>query len=244
MVIESQRNGRRHKTACVLVSGGADSGILLHEMAMSYRKVLPLYIRNGLVWEKAELYWLRRFLNAVNHSSIEPLKILELPMEDVYRLHWSLTGQTVPDHSSAETDVYLPGRNLILLSKTVVFCALNGIRAIALGHLKTNPFNDSSPAFFSSLQRVTQRGLNAPLKILTPFANRHKSEVLRLGQGLPLELTFSCLNPQGHVHCGACNKCAERIEAFREAGMSDRTIYQDPTRLRRGSSRRRRRVLA
>lgn len=225
MVVGNQQNEKGYKSVCVLASGGADSSVLLCEMARGYQSVLPLYVCNGLLWEKAELYWLRQFLDTVAHSAIEPLQTLMLPMEDVYRLHWSLTGQEVPDHASAWTDVYLPGRNLILLSKTVVFCTLNNIHAIALGPLKTNPFADSSPSFFTGLQRVVEQGLNAQLEILTPFAQRDKSGVLQLGRQLPLELTFSCLNPQGYIHCGVCAKCAERIEAFTEAGLPDRTTY-------------------
>ncbi|HEY4485265.1 MAG TPA: 7-cyano-7-deazaguanine synthase, partial [Nitrospiria bacterium] len=50
-------------------------------------------------------------------------------------------------------------------------------------------------------------------------------EVIERGRSFPMELTFSCLNPQGKDHCGACNKCAERMEAFAQAGMEDRTQY-------------------
>ncbi|HEY5599987.1 MAG TPA: 7-cyano-7-deazaguanine synthase, partial [Candidatus Manganitrophaceae bacterium] len=48
---------------------------------------------------------------------------------------------------------------------------------------------------------------------------------LERGRGLPLELTFSCIAPKGRLHCGRCNKCAERIRAFRSSGFSDPTRY-------------------
>ncbi|MCD4728936.1 MAG: 7-cyano-7-deazaguanine synthase, partial [Pirellulales bacterium] len=41
----------------------------------------------------------------------------------------------------------------------------------------------------------------------------------------PLELTFSCLSPVAGLHCGRCNKCAERQEAFRSLEMHDPTRY-------------------
>jgi 7-cyano-7-deazaguanine synthase len=53
----------------------------------------------------------------------------------------------------------------------------------------------------------------------------NKQQVMALGRGLPLELTFSCISPVGHLHCGRCNKCAERQAAFREANIEDRTVY-------------------
>ena len=219
--------GNEKDSICVLVSGGADSAILLCEMAKTYRKVVPLFVRSGHLWEEAELYWLGRFLKAAAHPAIKPLQVLALPMEDVYHTHWSMTGREIPDYASTWVDVYLPGRNLILLSKTAVFCALNDIHAVALGPLKTNRFADSSLAFFSGLRKVVELGLSTKLEILTPFSEKDKHEILRLGRDLPLELTFSCLNPIENRHCGACNKCAERIEAFGEAGIPDRTVYHD-----------------
>lgn len=225
MIRETRQTEKGSATVCVLASGGVDSSILLVEMARTHVEVVPLYIRNGLLWEEVEIYWLKRFLQAVHRSSIKPLQILDLPMQDVYQRHWSLTGKEIPDHASAWTDVYLPGRNLILLSKASVFCALNDIHAIVMGALKTNPFADSSPSFFAGLKKVIEQGLSTRLDILTPFAQRSKAEVLQLGRRLPLGLTFSCLSPQGHDHCGICTKCAERIAVFAEAGLPDRTVY-------------------
>ncbi|MEK6683535.1 MAG: 7-cyano-7-deazaguanine synthase [Nitrospirota bacterium] len=219
-------------SVCVLASGGADSGVLLVAMTECYDKVIPVYVRNGLVWEKAELYWLRRFLEAVDRPEIGPLQILDLPMKDVYGAHWSMTGKDVPDEASDWEEVYLPGRNLILLAKAAVYCGMNDIDVIALGPLKTNLFSDSSPEFFSGFQRLSERAMNRRFEILTPFSHLSKQEVMERGRQLPLDLTFSCLNPQGRMHCGACNKCAERISAFTHARFKDRTRYQDPGRIK------------
>jgi 7-cyano-7-deazaguanine synthase len=50
--------------------------------------------------------------------------------------------------------------------------------------------------------------------------------VIRRGADLPLELTLSCLRPAiDGRHCGDCNKCRERAEAFVTAGVPDRTAY-------------------
>jgi 7-cyano-7-deazaguanine synthase len=215
---------------CVLASGGADSSILLVAMAERYTRVIPVYVRNGLVWEKAELYWLRRFLRAVDRPAIGPLQILDLPMQDVYGAHWSMTGKDVPDEASGWEEVYLPGRNLILLSKAAVYCGLHEIDAIALGPLKTNHFADSSPDFFSGFQQSVERAMSRRIEILTPFSHLSKREAMEGGRTLPLELTFSCLQPPGNMHCGACNKCAERMAAFSDAGLVDKTRYRKHSR--------------
>ena len=212
---------------CVLVSGGLDSAVLAHAMARRHRRVFPLYVRTGLRWEPVEEYWLRRFLKAVDagDGAIRPLTVARLPVGDVYGAHWSLTGRGVPDARSADGAVYLPGRNLLLLSKAAVFCALRGIPAVAMGPLKGNPFPDATPAFFRGFARLASRALEFPLRVLTPLAHLSKTQVIRSANGLPLELTFSCVRPVGRRHCGACNKCEERRRAFRAAALPDPTAY-------------------
>lgn len=228
----------------VLASGGLDSSILLYDLSRPHTKVYPLYIKSGLFWERVELYWLRRFLKAIRLLSsvpvdsrwkgrhdlganfIQRLTILKLPMHDLYDGHWSLTGHNVPDYAASNPSVYLPGRNLVLLSKASLFCAMNHIGTLALGPLKGNPFKDSSRTFFKLFQRSASQALDTRITITAPYLDLSKNEVIRRGRLLPLELTFSCIRPVGRYHCGMCNKCAERQQAFKKAGIADKTIYK------------------
>jgi 7-cyano-7-deazaguanine synthase len=76
-------------------------------------------------------------------------------------------------------------------------------------------------------------GVGIKLKIVTPFAGMSKAEVVRRGVDLPLELTVSCARPKGIVHCGACTKCAERVEGFSVAQVDDPTVYAHTPRYKR-----------
>lgn len=212
----------------VLISGGMDSCILLWDLSKKHRRVYPLYIRNGLLWEGVELYWLRRFLKAISDpkNSTQKITVLNLPMRDLYNGHWSLTGYDVPDYKADDPSVYLPGRNLLLLTKAVLFCALNRIGTLALGPLKGNPFPDSTKAFFRAFEKMVSCGLDFPISIITPYRYLTKDQVILRGRLLPLELTFSCIQPADNYHCGMCNKCAERQKAFKKAGIPDKTIYK------------------
>jgi 7-cyano-7-deazaguanine synthase len=210
----------------VLASGGADSAILVADEAARGRVVHPLYIRFGLAWEAIEEAHLRQFLDSISdRPGIRPLVALELPIADVYAGHWSVSGTEVPDETTPDEAVYLPGRNLLLLAKTAVWCALHGISKIALGTLQGNPFADSSREFLGGFAGLAGLALGFQLEVLTPFAGRSKAEVLARGRHLPLELTFSCVAPVGSDHCQRCNKCAERRKAFAAAGIEDRTPY-------------------
>jgi 7-cyano-7-deazaguanine synthase len=215
-------------TTGVLLSGGLDSAVLLaHEG--QHHAVQPIHVRAGLAWEDAETRTIQRLLTLPPFAGrVPPPRTLELDMRDVYpATHWAVTGHP-PAYDTPDEDVYLDGRNIILISKTAVLCARLGIDRLVLGPLAGNPFPDATPAFFETMARAMSLGLDRPFTIATPFTTKHKEDVVRLGVqlGVPLEATLSCMNPQGDQHCGLCSKCRERIDAFREAGVEDRTVYQ------------------
>jgi 7-cyano-7-deazaguanine synthase len=218
----------RADAVCVLTSGGLDSGVLIVELAKEYAEVQPVYVRCGLFWERTERYWLQRFLKTLRARSpkIRPLKTLSMDLREIYGDHWSLTGKNVPDYHSEDFEVYLPGRNIILLAKTAVFCVVRGISIIATAPLNTNPFPDGTPQFYGRIQDVLSEGMATQLSVRIPFRQLAKEEVIRMGSDLPLELTFSCICPKDRLHCGECSKCAERIKAFRAVGIEDRTTYK------------------
>jgi 7-cyano-7-deazaguanine synthase len=213
------------RAACALVSGGLDSCVMLAELARRYRNVYPVFIRYGLVWERAELQHLKKFLRRAKIPRIQSLTVLDLPVRDLYGVHWSTTGRKVPQARTPDKAVYLPGRNLLLLSKAAVFCALNKIDTIAIGSLDHNPFPDATPRFFREFATVAGEALNFRLKVIAPFRALAKRKVLHRGKSLPLHLSFSCISPRRELHCGRCNKCAERQQAFLAAKIVDRTKY-------------------
>lgn len=211
----------------VLVSGGLDSAILLGEAVRAYPAVHPLYIRTGAAWEAVERDFLGRFLDAVRTPALRPLVTLDLPVADVYGRHWSLSGDGVPAADTPDEAVYLPGRNVILLSKALIWCHLNGVPEVATAPLGSNPFPDATDEFYDGFADVVSRAVSGRVRVLRPYAalGLHKADVLRRGAGLPLEHTFSCIQPVSGRHCGRCNKCAERQAGFVSAGMADPTRY-------------------
>ena len=211
--------------AAVLVSGGLDSAVLCVHLLRDFSRVFPLYVRSGLRWEDAERTSLGRFLDEVKTVGLEDLVVLDEPIADVYGAHWSTSGDSVPGSETPDEAVFLPGRNLLLTVKTAVWCRLRDIDALALGSLGSNPFPDSTPEFFDKLESLLNQAVQGRLRLIRPFAQLQKTDVVNLGRELPLHLTFSCISPIEARHCGTCNKCAERKRGFRDAGLPDLTKY-------------------
>ena len=219
--------GTGAKPTAVLLSAGLDSAVLTAEEARS-GEVRPIYVSAGLAWERGELAALARLLAAAPFDrNVAPLARLSFTVEDLYpATHWALRG-TPPAFDTPDEDVYLAGRNVVLLSKAAIYCSQHGIGRIALGPLAGNPFPDATPQFFETMARALSLGLAHPIVVDAPFASMEKSAVIRLGieLGVSLELTLSCMNPQDGRHCGRCSKCRVRRYAFNDAGVKDPTHY-------------------
>jgi 7-cyano-7-deazaguanine synthase len=214
----------------VLFSGGLDSAVLLGVEARR-GPVHPLYVSVGLAWEADERRAAALVLAAPCFAARPgPLVPLAFDVRDLYGpAHWAVRG-TPPAWHTPDEDVYLPGRNVVLLAKAALWAAQHGVARLALGPLAGNPFPDASPEFFAAMARALSLGLAHPLEIVTPLAHLHKDAVIRLGVelGVPLGLTLSCMNPADGRHCGACSKCRERHDAFTAAGVPDPTSYASP----------------
>ena len=225
------------------MSGGLDSAVLLAEEA-SLGEVQPIYVSAGLAWELGERATIARFLASEGAGRrVRPLVSLSVDMRDVYAAtHWSVEGRP-PAYHTPDEDVYLPGRNIMLLGKAGVYCATAGIERLVLGTLAHNPFPDATPQFRSAIAHALSLGLAHALRVEAPYADVSKAEIVRRGDGLgvPFELTLSCMNPLVRSsaadtapaqHCGACIKCRERHDAFLEAGITDTTDYADMANIR------------
>lgn len=209
----------------VLVSGGLDSAVLLAEAARAYPTVYPLYVRTGLLWEEVERRYLGRFLAAIRTPSLKSLQTFDQPVGDVYGRHWSVTGEGAPAADAPNDADFLPGRNVLLFAKPLLWCHLHGVPELSTAPLETNPFPDATPEFYDGFAEVVSRGVGGRVRIVRPYARLRKPDVIRRGLGLPLEHTFSCVRPVNELPCGRCIKCGERQRGFAEAGVPDPTTY-------------------
>ncbi len=218
----------------VLTSGGMDSCAMLADTAQ--RDVAhPIYVKTGMIWEAAEQAALDRFLQAIPSPNLMPLTILELPAKPLLGAqHWTMSNDEIPEYDAPDETVYIPGRNIVLISLAAIWCSLNNIHQIQIGTLAGNPFPDATPEFRELIAKSNATGLDHPLTVSAPLSNFHKPDILtKFGTRFPLHLTLTCANPasvdaNATQHCGACNKCRERHEAYDDAGIPDLTTYKAP----------------
>ncbi|MBI3616469.1 MAG: 7-cyano-7-deazaguanine synthase [Candidatus Omnitrophica bacterium] len=208
----------------VLTSGGVESAALVAAALKAYERVYPIYIRKGLKWEKAELDSLKEFLRTVESDGLAELTVLDVPVKPIYGNHWSV-GEGTPASHEPDTAVFLPGRNLLLLSLAGLFCGLRRIPVLWLGILKGNPFHDARSGFLKQVEGLLEGSVGASLRIAAPFHELTKAQVIKRSPSLAWGKTFSCLEPIAGRHCGRCQKCAERKAGFKAAGVVDPTRY-------------------
>ncbi len=218
----------------VLASGGMDSSILLANVA-EQGIAHPIYVETGIPWEWAEKRILQNFIDALDNPNIRPVTTLHLPVKTLYgETHWTMSGDTVPGYDEPDETVYIPGRNIILITLASIWCSLNDVHRIVIGSLAGNPFPDATPEFFQYIANANAIGLDHQITVEAPMRHLHKEDILaKNATTLPLHLTLTCSTPQLDtkntiIHCANCNKCRERHEAFTHAAIPDNTIYAQP----------------
>lgn len=213
-----------------LISGGISSAVLLAQALDHFEAVYPIYGQFGLPWQAVEEQHLRRFLAAIRGPRLGRLKVLELPVDDIYKEDGTITAKLVPESREPGELLTLSGRNVLLLSKAAVWSAINGIEVLATGPQPEHKSLDESHKVIEQIESIVRAGLKQSVRVVDPLAQLTKAQIVALGQGLPLEFTFSCISPVhksefGAVHCGRCHKCIERKLAFLENSLPDRTRY-------------------
>ena len=179
----------------VLFSAGLDSAVLAAAEAQR-GSVHAVYVSCGLAWESAELEAVDRLLATPPFRSVGPAARLTFTAQDLYPpSHWALTGHP-PSFDTPDEDVYLTGRNVMLLSKAGIYCASAGIARLVIGTLDHNPFPDATPAFRAAMASALTLGLAHPLTIEAPYAQMSKADVIRRGAALGVPLP---IDPGKHV---------------------------------------------
>jgi len=215
----------------VLLSGGLDSATAValsvsqgwetHCLTVDYGQMHSLEIR------KAEIIAER--LGASKHHSATVI----LPMMKTGMLGEDMPTRTLEEIRAAEiSSAFMPGRNSMLISLALTLSDEVQAREIWIGcNADDATFPDCSPDFIAAMGRIARLSSSSKPRICAPFLRSSKADVARRSIEFGLvgpELTVSCFRPLPAPphHCGVCDACIVRFNAFKEAGVIDPTEYR------------------
>lgn len=195
-----------NKRVAVLISGGMDSVTMYYLLQRKGYETLPIYIDYGQRVMVSEM----RTLTALG---ITPT-VFECKMEDVYINRFR---------------GLKPLRNLMFVVKTAAWAYLNRTPYLAVGCTKGDGalIPDMDGEFFAKVSDVLTVGLAKKMTILTPLANKTKTEIMLLANkiGLDIRRTWSCFLP-GKEQCGKCKSCKRMLNAIEEAQQIKRKVKE------------------
>jgi 7-cyano-7-deazaguanine synthase len=214
----------------VIYSGGLDSTVLLYHLRAEGHEVKALSVNYGqrhLAREMAAAEAICARLN-LERRTVDLTALVEFFGGNAL----TNEGVALPDGAYAEETIgqtTVPNRNMVMLSVGLAWAAGLGFDAVAFGAHGGEHTNypDCKPPFAEAMDRVAQVCDFQPIRVLAPFVNWVKTDIVRRGAelGVPFDLTWSCYTG-GKQHCGRCGTCVDRRMAFHQAVVTDPTTYE------------------
>ena len=218
---------RKQKPKCVVVlSGGPDSAVVAYWAKKEGFELYPITFNYGQIAVKET-----NSAEKISESLGTKTKIVDLSaLKNVFGDVTSLCNSDIPLTAEFSQPIIVPFRNAIFLSVAVSYAVSVGAAKIFYGaHGSDEPFYpDCRREFYEAFEKAAKLGTGENISIQAPFTGKRKSEVIEEGVklGVPFELTWSCYREDAK-HCGKCESCVNRKKAFKEAGIADRTKYEE-----------------
>lgn len=212
---------------CVVVlSGGLDSSTVAYWAKSQGYEVHGLSFMYGQIATKEVEY-----AEKIAQKLEIPLKIIDLSsLKEIFAGVTSLCDENIEMTQTFSQPIIVPFRNAIFLSVSVAYASLIDATQIFYGAQGSDQhfYPDCRKTFYKSFEKTARLGTDKEITIEAPFSSIPKSALIRLGSGLgvPFDLTWSCYLA-GQKHCGKCESCMNRKEAFQEARVNDPTEYDE-----------------
>jgi len=220
----------------LLLSGGLDSTILLHYLAVELKKEV-LYVLSFSYGQKHEKELAMARWQAGQQSSVVEHRVIALDFFSGLLAAASTLvdgGDLVPDladvaaEECAQPPTYVPNRNMILLALAAAYAEARGCGEVYYGAQAQDRYGywDCTDEFLQKTNAVLGLNRGRPVMIKAPFIGMRKAEEIAIGSelGVDFSRTWSCYRG-GEKHCGTCPTCVERRQGFKEAGLKDPVEY-------------------
>jgi 7-cyano-7-deazaguanine synthase len=212
-----------YDSICAL-SGGIDTTTLAyHLVQLQKRYPLLVFVDYGHKARVAELRCAQATATRLNCD------LFVLPFE-AYR---TLVDSYIFENDSefeAGSQFWLEGRNVLIALLLAVIASKHRVQEVYMGSHKPlagweyEGYPDSTEASYDAINALIETAYKWRARILNPFIDWDwdKSQIVEHGQSLGVrwEDTFTCCE-EGELHCGACEACKDRMQAFMMCNLSD-----------------------
>ncbi len=216
------------KDSLIILSGGMDSTTLLYDCAD--RIALAVTFNYGSNHNAREIECARYNCRKLG------IELVEVDMPFIGQLFDSslLSGaDAIPEGNYDDENMrstVVPFRNGIMLSVAAGLAESRGLRHLMMANHGGDHaiYPDCRGAFVDAMSHAICEGTYDRITLICPYTSLTKTDIARRGAELGIDYahTYSCYKG-GEKHCGRCGTCTERRDAFREAGISDPTIYEE-----------------
>jgi 7-cyano-7-deazaguanine synthase len=232
--------------AVVSISGGLDSTTLAHFVVKELRnEIYPISFYYGQK-HKIELEMARYQVNELKEIGkaigveVHDHKIVDISfMKDLLGKSTALVSDAVKVPTLEEIRgnedqpvTYVPFRNTILLGICLSYAEANGCNVVYYGAQQRDVYGywDCTPEYVEAINAVTKLNRRNKIKVIAPFVNLKKCEIVVLGTGLGVNYSktwssYAVVDEQNLIADSSNPTSQERILAFAQAGLVDPVKY-------------------
>ena len=215
------------KDSIIVLSGGMDSVTLLYE----YKERIAL----AVTFDYGSDHNRREAECARLHCSRLGIRHIIIPlgfMGEYFKSSLLEGADAIPEGNYDDENMrstVVPFRNGIMLSVACGLAESYGLKHVMIAnHYGDHAiYPDCRAGFIDAMSEAMRNGTYDGITIIAPYTSVSKTEIALHGKRLGIDYseTYSCYKG-GEKHCGKCGTCRERIEALRDAGIEDTTIYE------------------
>lgn len=211
------------KKAVIMLSGGPDSTIALAKCKDDYN-VKAITFDFGQQSAPYEIAASRRI---ANHYDV-PLEVIDL--HNIKNNFLGLSeGVTIGLGFRSAAGHHMGNCPHALFGIATSYALMSQCPNLILGiHKGDYPENDDARTYLKQYGQGVKLLHEVDFNFVAPFYDMTKGEVFAIGQNLkvPFNLTRSC-SQETKNHCGKCDECKKRKEAFKKSNLNDMTTYDN-----------------
>jgi len=232
--------------AVVSISGGLDSTTLAHFVVKVLKNdIYPISFYYGqkhkieLEMAKYQVNELKKIGESIG-VKVYDHKVVDISfMKDLLGKSTALVSNDVKVPTLEEIKgnedqpiTYVPFRNTILLSICLAYAEANKCDVVYYGAQQRDIYGywDCTPEYVEAINNVTELNRRNKIKVIAPFINLKKGEIVVLGTGLGVDYSktwssYAVVDEENRIADSSNPTSQERILAFAQAGLVDPVKY-------------------